>query len=158
MRWPVNSQRSDERGSATLLALASGLLLVGAGLVCALWAVVSTGHHRAAAAAEMAALSAAQAMQPGGDWHWQAEGDGPCDVASRIALAQGAELVSCRTYGDTVEVVAAVELRLGALGSPSVQAAARAGPVGRDPGAMGLDQPNRPPQRGGPLAPGMGDS
>lgn len=144
MRWTVRSRRRGERGSATLLALASGLLLVGAGLVCALWAVVSTGHHRAAVAAEMAALSAAQAMQPGG----QAEGDGPCDVASRIALAHRAELLSCRNYSDTVEVVAAVELRLGVLGSPSVKSTARAGPVSRDPGAMGSDQLDRPPERG----------
>jgi secretion/DNA translocation related TadE-like protein len=145
-RWTVRSRRRGERGSATLLALASGLLLVGASFVCALWAVVSTGHHRAAAAAEMAALSAAQAMQPGGDW--QAEGDGPCDVASRIALAHRAELLLCRNYSDTVEVVAAVELRLGVLGSPSVKSTARAGPVSRDPGAMGSDQLERPPERG----------
>ena len=135
MRWTVSSQPCDERGSATLLALAVGLLLVGAGLVCALWAVISTGHHRAAAAAEMAALSAAQAMQPGGDWH--AESGGPCDVASRIALAHRAELLSCRIDGDTVEVVAAVELRLGVLGSPSMKSVARAGPVSRDPGGAG---------------------
>jgi secretion/DNA translocation related TadE-like protein len=154
MRWTVSSQRCDERGSATLLALASGILLVGAGVGCALWAVVSTGHHRVAAAAEMAALSAAQAMQPGGDW--QAEGDGPCDVALRIALAHRAELLSCRSYGDTVEVVAAVELRLGVLGSPSVQSTARAGPVSRHPGAMGSDQPDRPPKHG-LLARGVGD-
>lgn len=154
MRWTLSSQRCDERGSATLLGLASGLLLLGAGLVCALWAVVSTGHHRAAAAAEMAALSAAQAMQPGGDW--QAEGNGPCDVASRIALAHRTELLSCRCDGDTVEVVAAVELRLGVLGSPSVQSAARAGPVSRDPGAMGSDQLGRPPERD-LLAHGTGD-
>jgi secretion/DNA translocation related TadE-like protein len=154
MRWTVSSQRCDERGSATLLALAAGLLLVGAGLVCALWAVVSTGHHRAAAAAEMAALSAAQAMQPGGDW--QAEGDGPCDVASRIALAHRAELLSCRSDGDTVEVVAAVELRLGVIGSPSVKSTARAGPVSRDAGAMGADHPDRAPERG-LLARGVGD-
>src|SRR4051812_9177865 len=104
MRWTVSSQRCDERGSTTLLALSAGLLLVGAGLVCALWAVVSTGHHRAVAAAEMAALSAARAIQPGEDWH--AERGGPCDVASRIALAHRAELLSCRIDGDAVEVVA----------------------------------------------------
>jgi secretion/DNA translocation related TadE-like protein len=145
MRWMVSSRRCDERGSATLLALAAGLLLVGAGLVCALWAVVSTGHHRAAAGAEMAALSAAQAIQPGGDR--QAERDKPCDVASRIALTHRAELLSCRSDGDTVEVVAAVELRLGVLGSPSVKSTARAGPVSRDPGAMGSDHPDRPLER-----------
>jgi secretion/DNA translocation related TadE-like protein len=148
MRRTIGSQRCDERGSATLLALASGLLLVGAGLGCVLWAVVSTGHHRAAAAAEMAALSAAQAMQPGGDW--QAEADRPCDVASRIALAHRAQLLSCRSDGDTVELVAAVELRLGVLGSPSVQSAARAGRVSRGQAAMGSDQPDRPPERGLP--------
>jgi secretion/DNA translocation related TadE-like protein len=154
MRWTASSQRCDERGSATLLALASGLLLVGAGLACALWAVVSTGHHRAAGAAEMAALSAAQAMQPGGDW--LAEGDGPCEVASRIALAHRAVLLSCRSDSDTIEVVAAVELRLGVLGSPSAQSTARAGPVSRDPGAMGSAQLDRPPERG-LLARGVGD-
>jgi secretion/DNA translocation related TadE-like protein len=121
MRRACMSHSHDERGSGTLLALASALLLLGAGLCCALWAAVSTGHHRAAAAADLSAISAAQMVQSGGE--------DPCSTAVRIAGEQHAEILSCQVDAETVVVVAAVRLRLGALGSPSVRSTARAGPV-----------------------------
>ena len=115
------SHSCDERGSGTLLALTSALVLLGAGLCCALWAAVSTGHHRVAAAADLSAISAAQALQSGSE--------DPCSTAARIAGEHHAEILDCQVDAETVVVVAAVRLRLGALGSPYVRSTARAGPV-----------------------------
>jgi secretion/DNA translocation related TadE-like protein len=101
--------------------LAIALVLLLAGLVAALWAAVSAGHHRAVAAADLAALSAAGALQRGTS--------DPCEVAVRIAAAHDAEVRRCAVEADEVLVVATVRLPLGALGDPLIEAAARAGPV-----------------------------
>lgn len=118
-RFPEPQARS-EGGSGTLLALSAMLLLLSVGLVGALWAVVSLGHHRAVAAADLAALSAAHALRAGRD---------ACGTATEIAGRHHAEVLSCDVAGDTVEVVASVTLRLGALGEPEVRSTARAGPT-----------------------------
>lgn len=110
-----------ERGGGTLLALGVAMVLLGAGAVGVLWATVSIGNHRAAVAADLAALSAAQAVQSG-------END-PCRSARRIAAEQQVQVQLCRIDGETVSVVVAVPLQLGALGSPVLSAEARAGPT-----------------------------
>jgi len=114
-------QRRQETGSGTLLVLASALLVFSAALAAALWAALSAAHHRAVAAADLAALSAARAMQLGREE--------PCRVAERIAYEHQATLLGCHVDGDTVLVTAGVQLRLGAVGSPYAWAVARAGPV-----------------------------
>jgi secretion/DNA translocation related TadE-like protein len=113
-----------ERGGGTLLALGVAMVLLGAGVAAALWAVVSVGNHRAAAAADLAALSAAEAARAG-------TGD-PCTSAQRIAVEQEVMVQLCRVDGEEVFVVVGVPLRLGSLGSPVVTAEARAGPVSED--------------------------
>lgn len=118
------SRRSD-RGAGTLLAVWVAMALMGAGVIGVLWAVVSVGTHRVAAAADLAALSAAQAVQAG-----ETE---PCMSARRIAAEQQVELRSCEVDGEIVAVEAATALRLGALGSALVSAEARAGPAGGEP-------------------------
>ena len=125
------ADRTD-RGSATLLSLGIAAVLVGACVMGVLWAAVSVGHHRADAAADLAALSAAQAQQsnPGT----------ACTTAARIVDAQGGSLKSCRAEGDTVTVAVTVSLHLGAFGTPMVTAEARAGPIGGDwPSGRGGD-------------------
>jgi secretion/DNA translocation related TadE-like protein len=112
--------RADERGSATLLMMAAGLLVLVCGMAVVLWSAVSTAHHRAAAAADLAALSGAQAIQSDGD---------PCAAALRIAGKQGASLDACTVYGEEVLVVAGVRAELGSLGRPVVRSTARAGTV-----------------------------
>ncbi|HEY3001734.1 MAG TPA: Rv3654c family TadE-like protein, partial [Kribbellaceae bacterium] len=89
----------DERGSGTLIVIAAALLVLSAGLAAVLWAGVSTARHRAAAAADLAALSAARAVQSGGD---------ACETAGRIAGLHGAELAGCRVEGAEVQVVVGV--------------------------------------------------
>lgn len=106
----------EDRGSgpATVLAwvaLASLLLAV----VMAL-GIVHVAQARAASAADLAAVSAADALAAGGD---------PCPVASNIASANGASLTSCTVDGQ--DVVVSVELPAGRFGT--ARAAARAGPA-----------------------------
>jgi secretion/DNA translocation related TadE-like protein len=111
-----------DRGSATLLSLGIAAVLLGGCAVGVLWAAVSVGHHRADAAADLAALSAAQAQQSN-------PGDA-CTAAGRIADAQRVSLKYCHAEGDTVAVVVVVRLDLGVLGTPVVTGEARAGPIG----------------------------
>ena len=118
-RWRLRPRRG-ERGSGTLLMMAAGLLVLVCGLAVVLWCAVSTAHHRATAAADLAALSGAQAIQSDGD---------PCATAQRIAGRQGASLDACTVHGEEVLVVAGVPVELGALGRPVVRSTARAGPI-----------------------------
>jgi secretion/DNA translocation related TadE-like protein len=101
------------------LALWVALVILGAGVVAVIWAVISVGTHRVAAAADLVALSAAQALQAGA-------GD-PCLAAQRIAAAQQVDLRRCQIEGETVAVEVGAVVRLGALGSPSITTPARAG-------------------------------
>lgn len=119
MRWP-----QDDRGSATVLVL--GLASVLAALCVLLMALgsVAVARHRAAVAADLAALAAAARSL-----------DGPsaaCAYAGQVAKAQDAAMMSCTFVGepvDTVEVQVLIRPggRVGALGS--VVARARAGPA-----------------------------
>lgn len=120
MRGSRAARAPGECGSGTLLAVSVMLLLLTAGLVSAVWVAVSLAHHQAVAAADLAAVSAARAL---------VAADDPCGAAAEIAARHRADLLRCDVSGDTVEVVAAVRLGLGALGSPEVPATARAGPV-----------------------------
>jgi secretion/DNA translocation related TadE-like protein len=115
------ADRTD-RGSATLLSVGIAAVLLGASVMGVLWAAVSLGHHRADAAADLAALSAAQAQQSN-------PGDA-CPTASRIADAQGASLKNCHVELETVAVAVTLTLHLGVFGTPTVTGEARAGPIG----------------------------
>jgi secretion/DNA translocation related TadE-like protein len=112
----------NERGSGTVLTLGLALGVLTAALVGVLWAVVSIGHHRADAAADLVALSAAQALQ--------ADETAACRTAQRIAAAHSVDLTRCRVDGEVVSIAVGVRLRMGVIGAPMVTAEARAGPVG----------------------------
>jgi secretion/DNA translocation related TadE-like protein len=115
--------RSDgERGSASVwvVALATVLGVVGAAVV--LVGVATVARHRATAAADLAALAAAQRAVTGDP--------DPCGTARRLAAANTAALTGCRADADgVVEVTVAVPVRLGRLGLHEATARARAGPV-----------------------------
>jgi secretion/DNA translocation related TadE-like protein len=119
-----------ERGAGTLLMLWVALAFLGAGLLAVPWIVVSLGSHRANTAADLAALSAAQAIQAGDP--------DACTTAREIATVHHAELTHCTINGEeVVSLTVAVHLRLGALGTPTIQTNSRAGPVpetSADPG------------------------
>jgi secretion/DNA translocation related TadE-like protein len=113
----------EGRGSASVLV--AGLLgvlvvLSGAALLVAGFAVA---HHRARAAADLAAVSAAAAFEQGGD---------ACRQARRSAADNGARVVQCDQVGDqiayVVSVRAEIRVRSRIRGLPtSVQAWAHAG-------------------------------
>ena len=116
---------SSERGSATVwvLALAAVLALVATAAV--LGGVAAVARHRAAGAADLAALAAAGRLVLG-------DRTG-CAVAAEVAARNGARLSGCRLAGDgVVEVEVRVPVRLGRLGVHTATGRARAGPA--DPG------------------------
>ena len=81
---------------------------------------------RAQAAADLAAISGATALTS--VYH----PEDPCQVATRVARANGAELTGCQVDGEDVTVDVVVRIRI--LGVPRTAGArARAGPVEVDP-------------------------
>jgi secretion/DNA translocation related TadE-like protein len=74
-------------------------------------------RHRAAGAADLAALAAAD--------HWAEGTRAACATAGRVARAQGARLVRCAIEGDVSDVTAA-----SGRGPFDAEARARAGPPG----------------------------
>jgi secretion/DNA translocation related TadE-like protein len=109
----------DQRGAASLLAVAmlAVLLLVGAAL--GVVAAMVRAHRVAQSAADLAALAGATGLQEGGE---------ACAAASRIADANHAAVTSCLVRGEevVVEVSVAGPRWLGQQGDLSARA--RAGP------------------------------
>lgn len=89
---------SRDRGSATVWAalVATVLGAVFGGVLLLGQAVVA--RHRAAAAADLAALAAAAT--------WTHGPEAACATARRVAHAQGAALSTCRVEGELAEVTA----------------------------------------------------
>ncbi|MFJ7593090.1 Rv3654c family TadE-like protein [Streptomyces sp. NPDC097617] len=112
---------SRDRGSATVWAalVATVLGAVFGGVLLLGQAVVA--RHRAAAAADLAALAAAAT--------WAHGPERACGAALRVARAQGAELGGCLLRGEVAEVTARV-----AAGPFTPAIRARAGPPGPPPG------------------------
>lgn len=87
-----------ERGSGTVLAAGLALVLVMAMALMLLLAQSAVMASRAAAAADLAALAAADALRG------LTSGE-PCGVAAGVAARHGTTLLSCREgAGQTVEV------------------------------------------------------
>ncbi len=112
--------RAGERGAATVLvvAMAAVVLLVGCAVAGAVGLVVE--HRRAQAAADLAALAAAQALQRGGD---------ACREAAGLATRNGARLAGCEVHGAEVEVSTAVPGPEVVPWPVEVTGTARAGPA-----------------------------
>ncbi len=110
---------TDERGTATVVAvsLASVLVLVTSAVG---WVIGLVSDHRAAqSAADLAALAGAGALQ---------HAKPPCAAAAEVAQANGATLADCRAAGRDVWVtVRVVSVSLGGL-APDVTGRAHAGP------------------------------
>lgn len=111
-----------ERGSATVHV---AVLLVGLTMVALLGAVggsLLVAHRRAAAAADLAALAAAEARDSGPG--------AACVAAARVSEANRAALTRCRVDGRDVVVEVAVQARTFLRRTWDVPGHARAGPVG----------------------------
>lgn len=89
---------SPERGAGTVLALGLGMLVIAAAVLIVLLAQSAAMAFRSAAAADLAALAAADAargIRPGE----------PCAVAADVARRNGARVLSClEGPGSTVQV------------------------------------------------------
>ncbi|MEW2128891.1 Rv3654c family TadE-like protein [Streptomyces sp. NPDC005435] len=133
-----------DQGSATVWSLgAIAVLCVVFGAVLALGHAVAV-RHRAAGAADLAALAAAD--------HW-AEGDAAaCARAERVATAQGARLVRCVLSGEVSDVSAGA-----GRGPFTAEVRSRAGPAessadrgGGGPAAGSVDPAGPVPSPGEP--------
>ncbi|WNM36384.1 flp pilus-assembly TadE/G-like family protein [Streptomyces sp. Li-HN-5-11] len=112
----MKGRRFSDRGSATVWSVgAIAVLCVVFGIGLGLGQAVVT-RHRAAAAADLAALAAAD--------HWAEGGAAACARADRVARAQRTRLVRCAVVGDTSDVTAA-----SGRGPFTAKARARAGPA-----------------------------
>jgi secretion/DNA translocation related TadE-like protein len=110
-----------ERGSTSVWLLAMAALVTAAAVLAAAVAGAVTVRHRAAAAADLAALAGAGTAVSGGD---------ACAMAARVVTANAARLTRCQVQGVVVEVTARVIAHgwLTRFGVGSVRSA-RAGPV-----------------------------
>jgi secretion/DNA translocation related TadE-like protein len=116
-----------DRGSASLWVVAGGVLVLLVALVAVLRGSAVLARERAEAAADLAALAAADGIGVDGS------SVAVCARATVIAAANKARVVGCavRLGADgrtgTVDVTVAVRVRLVGVGATSVQAHARAG-------------------------------
>ena len=113
----------DERGSGSVLMLGVTLVVVALAYTAVLVAGYQVALHRARAAADLAALTAASAV---------AEGADGCEAARRNATRHGARVTACDRVGDQIDyvvsVTAFVEVRMRVPGLPrAVGATAHAG-------------------------------
>ncbi|MFW6205409.1 MAG: Rv3654c family TadE-like protein [Actinomycetota bacterium] len=96
------SAGARERGAGSVLVLAAVLVIVTALLAVATLGSGYRARHRAAAAADLSALAAAETLR---------SGDDPCAAAEKVSMANGASLRSCAVEGWEVEVAAATAIR-----------------------------------------------
>ncbi|MEE1763663.1 Rv3654c family TadE-like protein [Streptomyces sp. SP18BB07] len=129
MRSVLGRRVGADRGSATVWAVGAIAVL------CAVFgAVLAFGQavvirHQAEAAADLAALAAAD--------HWTKGAEGACSTAERVALAQGSRLVRCEVEGEIADVTAA-----SGTAPLTAESRARAGPPGP---AAGWEAPRGAP-------------
>lgn len=111
------------------------VLLMASLLVVALaaggWAGVVGARHRAATAADLAALAAAQAY---------VRGMAPCTAATPVAVRNGADIVACGVVDGSVRVAVTVPVAVEVLGRAwpfAVRREAWAGPISPGTGRAG---------------------
>ena len=109
-----------ERGSATVFALVFVGLLATVAVLGAAVAALLVGQRQAAAAADLAALAGASAVQ---------DAAAACPAAEQIAERNRAGLSECAVSGDVVTVEVTLVVRSVFRSDVEVRARARAGPV-----------------------------
>ena len=123
-RWgrAARAAASDECGAGTVLVVGVIAVLLAAALGVSGLIQAQVAAGRARTAADLAALGGATALSS-----VLAPGD-PCEVAGRVARANGAEVTACTVTGEDVTVEVSVGARV--LGvARTAASAARAGPV-----------------------------
>lgn len=114
---------SRDRGGATVWMAGLAALIGLAAFAALAQGSAVIARHRAATAADLAALAAAVRVPDGSA--------AACATAREIAAGNGASLTRCVIAGDDVEVEVTRPVVLGRLGSWAAMASARAGPVDR---------------------------
>jgi secretion/DNA translocation related TadE-like protein len=111
--------RTDDRGVASVLAVAWIVVVMTAGWIAMLAVAITAAQHHLDGAADIAAIAAAQAAQSGED---------ACTTAARVARGNDVSLGDCRHEGldVVVTVVDAIDLPLHVDGT--IKSTARAGP------------------------------
>lgn len=92
-----------ERGAGSVLVLTGTMMIVVAVLTGATLGSGFAARHRAAAAADLAALAAARELS-------DASSGDPCETAERVSRANGADLQKCMVDGNEVEVLASAQI------------------------------------------------
>lgn len=110
-----------ESGGVTVVAGVALLALLTLTVLIAQVGVAAAGRHRAQSAADLAALAAAAALDRG-----TAAG---CARAEEIGRRMGVRVIECAVVQWDVTVTVEARMSLGPLGSRSVRAMARAGPL-----------------------------
>ncbi len=121
---PRATRSAREQGSGTVLTLGFIIVLCTVLLAGVALSGAVVAAHRAAAAADLAALAGAQTLSGG------SEATQACVRAATIAGAQAAEVLGCQVSGQEVEVKVSVQLpwAQALIREPAV-ARARAGPA-----------------------------
>jgi secretion/DNA translocation related TadE-like protein len=112
---------SAQDGSATVLVLAVASALLAAGVVGSAVGGAVLLRHRAASAADAAALAAAMRADAGPG--------AACARGAALARANGGRLVSCSVHGPVADVSVAVSAGGWLSWLPAVRLNARAGPA-----------------------------
>ncbi|GGD13359.1 Rv3654c family TadE-like protein [Nocardioides daphniae] len=95
----MTGRSRTERGAGTILVVTTATVLLTMAIVMAACVGLLHAHRRAQAAADLAALAGAAALQQGADG---------CGQADEVAALNGASLVRCRVTDRRVRVVAGV--------------------------------------------------
>ncbi|WP_245562416.1 Rv3654c family TadE-like protein [Nocardia araoensis] len=111
----------DEQGLATVFACTALVALIGVTLLIAQVGAVVVARHRAQAAADSAALTAAGALVDGVD--------AACGEADQVARRMGTRIRLCEAAEWDATVVVERNVPIGLYGDRIVRASARAGPV-----------------------------
>jgi secretion/DNA translocation related TadE-like protein len=138
-RTPRRAWIGAERGAGSILVLTGVMVVLTVLLVVATLGSGYLARHRAAAAADLAALAAA-----GRVWSGPAAA---CASAGGVAKANGAVLRSCHVRGEQVEVVTSVAIAGPAAVLGDAHRRARAGPAtsaGRSSGGDGAGRATLP--------------
>jgi secretion/DNA translocation related TadE-like protein len=120
LRTAFSGARRD-RGAASLLLLAIGLVLVAGGMAGAAVGAARVGRHQARVAADLGALAGAVRV---------IEGEAvACSRAAEFVTANGGRLTSCRADG--LDLIVRVEVTVTPLPglTRTASAGARAGPI-----------------------------
>ncbi|MEV6432782.1 Rv3654c family TadE-like protein [Nocardia sp. NPDC051463] len=110
-----------ERGGATVSACLALVGLIGVALLVGQVGVVVVSRHHAQAAADLAALAAAGALEQGAE--------AGCAQALEIARHMRARIHECEVTRWDVTVAVVRNVPIGLYGKWTVRAVARAGPV-----------------------------